>query len=279
MKINIIDINIAHASNYNGTLEADRTTKNIQYCRPPVQNYDGITILTDKFIDKVDQVISKYCVAWIMEPRAMDPKAYSDLESNISSYDLVLTYDKYLIDSFPNICEFIPADGLFVDTMSIDNDNVPKVKNISHIYSKKQDLIGHQLRHKIAKSLTGFDSYGNGTGKTLEYKSDALNDYRFSIIIENNQAENYFTEKILDCFACRTVPVYWGAPNIGEFFDLESIITFNTIEELESIIPILDENMYDRLFVSLQKNYQKALEYYDYDEIIYQVLKKRFPDE
>ncbi len=279
MKINMIDINIAHAANYNGTLENGRSTKNIEYSRPPIQNYDGITIVTDKFIDKVNQVNSKYKVAWIMEPRAMDPKAYKDLENCIDQYDLVLTYDDKLLTAFPEKCEWLPADGLFVDTTSIYNDSIIKSKNTSHIYSTKQDLEGHKFRHVIANQLNGFDCYGSGTGASLEYKSDALNDYRFSIVIENNRAPNYFTEKILDCFACRTIPIYWGAPNIDKFFDMGSIIEIDNIDELNDILPNLNQALYDKMYPSLVKNYNACLEYYDYDELVYQALKKRFPDE
>lgn len=53
--------------------------------------------------------------------------------------------------------------------------------------------------------------------RTLEY-------YMFSIIIENNSVDNYFTEKLLNCFAVGTVPIYLGCPNIGEFFNRNGII-------------------------------------------------------
>jgi hypothetical protein len=29
--------------------------------------------------------------------------------------------------------------------------------------------------------------------------------------------ENWVTEKIVDCVITGTVPIYWGAPNIGEY--------------------------------------------------------------
>ncbi len=275
MKINMVDINIAHAANYNGTLEEGRTTKNILYNRPPVQDYNGITMVTDKFISQVENIRSKYLVAWLMEPRALDPGAYETLEANLKYFDLILTYDFELLSKYPEKCEYVPADGLFVDTNSIYNDSIIKTKDISHIYSKKRDLEGHRLRHTIASKLDGFDCFGSGTTKPLKYKSDGLNDYRFSIVVENNRAKNYFTEKILDCFACRTIPIYWGAPNINDFFDMDSIITFETIDDLRNILPMLNEEKYNSMFKSLQKNYEESLNYYDFDEIIYQALKSR----
>lgn len=294
MIVNFCDINISHAECWTDALEKGRKTKHIKYnkltfvedgylCLDPetiklIDNYETI-IFSDKLFGYADQFPSKfYKIAWTMEPRAYDPEIYRVLESNISNFDLILTWDKYLLETYPEKCEFIPADGLFVDTKSIYQKSIVKTKNVSHIFSDKKDIAGHKLRHEIAAKLKGFDCYGRGTKKPLEYKSDALNDYRFSIVIENNRAENYFTEKILDCFACRTIPVYWGAPNIKEFFDPDSIIIFDTVEELENIIPSLNNDLYEKFSSSLQVNYQKALQYYDFDEFIYQAIKKRNPN-
>ena len=41
----------------------------------------------------------------------------------------------------------------------------------------------------------------------------------YSIAIESSQETNYFTEKLIDCLITKTIPVYWGCPNISEFFD------------------------------------------------------------
>ena len=37
----------------------------------------------------------------------------------------------------------------------------------------------------------------------------------------------YFTEKLLDCFATGTIPVYLGAPDIGKVFNIDGIITLS----------------------------------------------------
>jgi len=38
---------------------------------------------------------------------------------------------------------------------------------------------------------------------------------------------HYFTEKILDCFRTRTVPIYWGCTNIREHFEADGIIVLD----------------------------------------------------
>ena len=59
------------------------------------------------------------------------------------------------------------------------------------------------------------DIYGRGF-KEIEEKEEGLQDYMFSICIENITYDSYFTEKILDCFATGTIPVYKGSKKILE---------------------------------------------------------------
>jgi hypothetical protein len=91
---------------------------------------------------------------------------------------------------------------------------------------------------------------------------DALLDYRFSIAIENLSCDdNYFTEKLTDCFLTGTIPIYHGCLNIGEFFDERGILTFNTQEELKSILDSLNEEKYNNMLEYAQNNLNTCLRY------------------
>jgi len=275
MIVNFFDQNISHANSYNDALEPGRRTKVIKYVLMQ-ENWDGITIFTDNMLNRAKHTNSKYKVAWIMEPRAYSPNCYDTIENNIQYFDLVLSYDPILIAKFPEKTKFMPADGIFVDTEAVFLREVNKKKLISHIFSNKKMLEGHILRHSIANEIVSkkyeVDFYGTGTRTPLVKKSDGLLPYHFSIIVENNRDDNYFTEKILDSFACRTIPIYWGARNIGQWFDTDSIICFDNISELMDIISSLSIDEYNNRLASLEKNYIKSLHYYDYDDILCQNL-------
>jgi hypothetical protein len=97
--------------------------------------------------------------------------------------------------------------------------------------------------------------------------------YHFSIIIENSQQKNYFTEKIIDCFLCKTVPIYWGCPNIGDFFSTAGIIIINETNEqeflkkLENVIKSCDFNKYNSMLEVIEHNYKESFKYaYNYSE-------------
>ena len=117
----------------------------------------------------------------------------------------------------------------------------------SMVLSDKKYLKGHKIRHEIFKSYSGIDYYGRGTNNPIEYKETSLKDYYFSIAMENATYSNMFTEKLTDCFMTGTIPIYYGIPNIGEFFNLDGII-------------LMDENLdINDLNVSLYKSKEKAV--------------------
>ena len=87
---------------------------------------------------------------------------------------------------------------------------------------------------------------------------DGLKDYAFSIVVENNP--DWFTEKLIDCFACGTIPIYWGKLNIDKYFDDCGIIQFETIDELkDEILPSLSMDLYRQL--NKQNNFKLVEEY------------------
>jgi glycosyltransferase involved in cell wall biosynthesis len=275
--VGFVDNNINYATSYNDALEKNRPSNFIIYNRSSFENNE-ITVFTDRKIKFVDNVKNGLKVAWIMEPRELLPHSYKDLEDRVDKFDFILTYDSCLLKRWPDKCIFTPADGVSLDSESIFLNKYKKQKMCSHIYSNKKTLEGHKLRHEVGKYIKtnklDVDMFGSGAGNFINLKSQGLREFYFSIIIENNKSPNYFTEKIIDCFVCKAIPIYYGAPNIEEWFDKESIIVFNSMEELKQILNNLSKEEYLSKLKSLEKNRRKALSYYDYDKIIYKNIIK-----
>jgi hypothetical protein len=66
----------------------------------------------------------------------------------------------------------------------------------------------------------------------IENKIELLADSKFSICVENGQFNNYFTEKIIDAFLTKNIPLYRGCPNITDYFNPDGILTFTDIHSL-----------------------------------------------
>lgn len=132
------------------------------------------------------------------------------------------------------------------DGWTIDNLNrmtFDKTKNISMVVTKRgncwnADNIYNQ-RVELAEELITYDDidiYGTFWEKNnknihgeIWTKFIALQNYKFSIGIENTSENNYITEKFYDCILTDTIPIYYGAPNIGEYFDIDGIINLSNI--------------------------------------------------
>ena len=58
----------------------------------------------------------------------------------------------------------------------------------------------------------------------FEAKEDGLAPYRASVVIENSREPSYISEKLIDAALCRTLPIYWGAPDVADWFDPAGLI-------------------------------------------------------
>ena len=103
--------------------------------------------------------------------------------------------------------------------------------------------------------------YGNNP--LLSSKNELFDEFQFTLVIENSKETNYFTEKIMDCLLTKTIPIYWGCPNIAEFFDTTGWIILETesVEELQEKGRTLTSEYYHKYTDIIEKNYEKAKTY------------------
>lgn len=263
MLINLFDDNGITAPVVKGeVLQAD-----INYIEKQ-KEFDGITIFTDNYlnqIDVVDSVKSRLKLLWLVEPKVISPNIYNGL--NYDHFDLVLTHDKDLIRKG---AKFVPVGGCWIPKASRKIHN--KTKEVSIIASSKRQTAGHKLRHEVCRNFD-IDKFGNGY-KYIPTKDIALNDYMFSIAIENCSVFGYFTEKIIDCFATGTIPVYSGCINISNYFNPKGIIQFNSVEDLKSIGDLICEEYYQSKFEAIKENFELAKQYYPIENWLFKNIIK-----
>lgn len=131
----------------------------------------------------------------------------------------------------------------------------------------------HKIRHKIANEAlkAGVDVFGGfNNGIMFDYKSRTLKDYRFQIVVENDIKPYYFTEKIIDCFAAMTIPIYIGATKIDEFFNSDGIIKISKDENIEKIVQRCTEQEYNNRINAVIDNYNRCLKYQNLDNLLYE---------
>ena len=170
--------------------------------------------------------------------------------------------------NFYNLKNFYPARDLHISFDGFVELELNKVYNknklISMIYSKTKNLTGHKLRHEVSNKLGHkIDMFGYGyTGVYLKDKRETLDEYMFHVTIENCKNPFYSSEKIYDCFKTKCIPIYWGGEeNLVELgFDINGIIIFDTIDNLDTILKNLDEKKYKLMKKYATFNYEKLIE-------------------
>jgi len=146
-----------------------------------------------------------------------------------------------------------------------------KTKKISTVCSnKKQGHTIHRLRYDFTKAMEEqipeLERFGRGF-RWIETKAEALDDYEFHVAIENHYAPHVWTEKLADAFLGFTVPIYYGCPNVYDYFPEDSLIQIDlydfdgSIEKIKSIIST--EGEYERRLSAVKEARRRVIEEYN----------------
>lgn len=214
------------------------------------------------------QILSKFRdvvnVYFALEPPAVDVTHEKNNLLQLKKYfDYIVTWNDDLIDKetfikfnyivdFFNYMNHVPFENKKLLTNISGNK---KSNHKDELYSKRLDVINYFE----TLEQEDFEFWGSGWDKkiyknyrgTASSKIDVYKNFKYAICFENQRKLNgYITEKILDCFVCGIVPIYWGAENIEQYVPKECYIDYRDYENIEALISFL-------------KNISKE-QYYDY---------------
>lgn len=221
-KYNLVGAGFNHYDNGNkGSSIYKQESKYIEWVSSGAEE----TFYIDEYISLVfddDTSTKKY--GWLLESAQIKPNVIDDVKKNylhyVREFDAIFTHNKEIC-SLHHKFKYAPLYGSWIPEPKLYD----KTKLVSMICSNKVMCSGHQNRLSWAQKLQGsVDFFGRGFNE-IENKEDGLVDYMFSVAIENASYNSYFTEKIQDCFATGTIPIYYGSPDIGEHFNPNGIIT------------------------------------------------------
>ncbi len=265
-KIKIADNTFSHS--ILGYCSDFQKSENFEWERTQPNNTENL-VITDNFLTS-NLPPSKNKIAWLIEPVCVAPQHYDYVKNNLMKFDYILTHEKTLLDLdyntkfIPFGCCWIPKDGQKV---------YDKTKNISVISSNKTFTDGHRLRHEVIQKFGDkMDVFGRGYDP-VEFKIDGLKDYRFSVVIENCKRDYWFTEKLIDCFTTGTIPIYWGCPSIGDFFNTNGMLIFDNVDDLETILNNCNEDLYKSKLDAVSENFDKSKNFLLPDEHVYEFIK------
>lgn len=228
----------------------------------------------DLYTEALQANLRDKMVLVIWEPKTVCPLNFS--KKTWDKFDKILTWDDDLLIQ-PKFSQFyIPMEGNTVLEKPVPFSEKKFIVNMSH---NKYSSYKHELYSARRKTITylskyypnDFDHYGlrwNRPVTRLQFmfpwlvkkystyrgvapnKLETLSKYKFNLCYENTSDSNgYVCDKIFTSFHARSVPIYWGAPNIEKYVDPEAFIDrrkFKTDQEMVDFLEKIDEKEYNK---------------------------------
>lgn len=216
--------------------------------------------------------------AILLESELIIPEVYKKVRRDLSylsnSFENVFTWSKDLLDNLPN-AHFVPASGVWYGTErwgGVPSGKLQKSKLISIVASDKAMCPMHIWRREVALHFLNNPNV-EVMGKIVnKYVScdEIFTNFMYSIVIENTQDDYYFTEKILNCFASKTIPIYIGARKISSFFNPNGIIEVlvPSIKEIDKAISNCSAEDYFSRTEAIEDNYYRVQKYLTIEDFI-----------
>lgn len=263
---NLKDTSFAHIS----STVPDKISKYINWDRSCADRRRPTFYTNEQIFDCDTNQEKSYGILY--ESKALIKDVYKRAPRVMAKFRHIFTYDPDLLRINSTIFKLIPGGGIWIGapygggTIEIKS----KSKLVSMVSSRKKSCSLHRFRYRLAKKLAKtqiVDVYG--LEKWVHINS-TLDDYMFSIVVENNAINNYFTEKILNCFAVGTVPIYLGCQNIDSFFDTDGIIQFGKWTNFKRLVTGLDSEAYYSRMDAVKRNHDRCRQYEILEDFLYE---------
>lgn len=218
----------------------------------------------------------------LTESRAIVPQDYEVFRRHKGlerEFRYIFTYDDKILNEIENarfypICarvwygqgrQFLwDADACLKKARDVSI--LSSAKTLCHLHEVRVELSRYCRRNGLA------DTFGTFDGGNPCLVDDSLRDYRYSIIIENDISDYFFTEKITNCFAAQTIPIYLGARKIDQYFDGDGIIavTEKDLANIEDVLKECTRNNYESRLSAVRRNFEKVREYVNMQDYLYE---------
>lgn len=223
-----------------------------------------------------------YNILLVLEPNQLF-NIHSWAIQNSHLFSCILTWGQEILDNCPNAV-FFPFGISWLDKEYINNvDSLEKKFEVSFLCGAKQRIEGHHLRHRLHKRENEINipkqwyytlddyQFNEGNHTIIQYEGQSpgsekkkLWNSMFSICIENSSNKGYHTEKIIDAFLSKTIPIYWGCPDLEELgYDSNGFFYCNNEDEIITIANSLTPEDYFNRKKAIEYNFKLAKYYAD----------------
>lgn len=179
---------------------------------------------------------------------------------NFNSYDYALSFEimeysrhmRLPIYYFEFYFNYLFKNKLIFEKIILDKKNKNELLNrkfcnfiISNFFHASTDRVDFFYQLSKYKNVDSGGRAFNNIGGPIKNKLTFQVNYKFSLAFENTSSDGYVTEKILDAFLARSIPIYWGSKSVQLDFNTKSFINvhdFANFSEAISYIKYVDQN-------------------------------------
>lgn len=210
------------------------------------------------------------------------------MNDQLEKYHYVLT--NHTPDPMPEGTQIMPSHGALhwyvcktYDELKAMTVPMQKERSISCIASNLTRWPGHKKRVAFIDYLKehnelGIDFYGKGT-QFIEDKWDGVAPYKYSIVIENNDIDDYWTEKITDVYLGYALPFYFGCTNIDHYFPSDSYIWIDITDPekaLQTMREAIENNEWEKRLDAITEARRRVLDAYNLFPMVAEFIKNNF---
>ena len=162
---------------------------------------------------------------------------------NFNLYDYAVTYSDFEVTDrlLPNMDAFEDLEFTkLADGKEQAKEVLARKKDFCNfVYSNgERDPYCMELFRQINdyKKVTSGGRFLNNTGHKVEDIFEFQSGFKFSISCENSYYKGYTTEKIVNALRARTIPIYWGNPDVSNIINSKAIINCHEYDSIEDVV-------------------------------------------
>nr|WP_321461264.1 hypothetical protein [uncultured Cohaesibacter sp.] len=159
------------------------------------------------------------------------------------------------------------------------NHQPPIKGEISVVCSTKNMNINHSRRLRflaMLKEALGdrLTIYGRGF-QPIADKREAIDGYRYHLVLENNLLPHGWTEKLADPILGGVFPISAGAPDLGSFFNLDGLAMIDITKPQKAVaqvVSILEQDPASHASEAMNENKQRLLNEHNLFALIARII-------
>ena len=139
-------------------------------------------------------------------------------------------------------------------------------KRMGHTLHRKRFV----FQERLIRLLPELDIFGRGF-RFVDKKADCLDNYRYTVAMENHVAPHHWTEKLSDSFLGYCLPFYFGCPNAATYFPEESFIPIDIDDPrsaADTIRAAMASGEYERRLPAIVEARRRVIEEYNLANVV-----------